>query len=334
MADLNVDQNAMTQAATGSAPSEPAAATETTPSMTELDGLSEFTFQGEKYTPDQLHKLMSEHKTYSQEMKGYEQKKTFEKNLKIDLNSVSEDPRLADDFKRMYPQEYHALVDIVLKNRQQSQPAPSVPAQTNALPKEFLNEFGELKQGFSMLQAELMDAKTAEANAKLDTILPPLAAKFPMAVEDQVLQRAEGLLKSGQRLTEKTWERLYRESHDSLTKRADQFYSAKLKSQLEKGQKGADSGSGGAAPGQAPVKEKKMGNNFQGITSGLATLKNFYQGPIVDQFSEDLAVWRGAEKGKYPFSGQQVIRPLKVRRNPGVGATSDGGILPAIGRQT
>ena len=77
-----------------------------------------------------------------------------------------------------------------------------------------------------------------------------------------------------------------------------------------------------------------MGNNFQGVVTGLAELKNFYQGPIVDQFSEDVAVWKGTEKGKYPWSGQQVIRPLKVRRNPGVGATSDGGILPQIGHQT
>lgn len=77
-----------------------------------------------------------------------------------------------------------------------------------------------------------------------------------------------------------------------------------------------------------------MANNYQGVTSGLAELKNFYQGPIVDQFSEDLAIWKGTEKGKYPWSGQQVIRPLKVRRNPGVGATSDGGALPQIGRQT
>lgn len=77
-----------------------------------------------------------------------------------------------------------------------------------------------------------------------------------------------------------------------------------------------------------------MANNFQGVTSGLAELKNFYQGPIVDQFNEDVAIWRGTEKGKYPWSGQQVIRPLKVRRNPGVGAIADGGTLPQVGRQT
>ncbi len=77
-----------------------------------------------------------------------------------------------------------------------------------------------------------------------------------------------------------------------------------------------------------------MANNFQGVQQGLGILKNFYQGPIVDQFNEEVAIYRGAEKGKYPWSGLQVNRPLKVRRNPGIGATSDGGTLPAVGYQT
>lgn len=77
-----------------------------------------------------------------------------------------------------------------------------------------------------------------------------------------------------------------------------------------------------------------MANSFQSVTSGLAELKNYYQGPIISQFNDDLPVYRGAAKGKHSWSGQQVIRPIKVRRNQGIGATSDGGSLPAIGRQT
>lgn len=76
-----------------------------------------------------------------------------------------------------------------------------------------------------------------------------------------------------------------------------------------------------------------MANLFQSVTSGLAELKNWYEGPIKDQFNEDLPVWRGAEKMKKGWNGQQVIRPLRVQRNQGIGATSDGGTLPAIGRQ-
>lgn len=77
-----------------------------------------------------------------------------------------------------------------------------------------------------------------------------------------------------------------------------------------------------------------MANQFQTITSGLAELKNFYQGPIVDQFSEDVPIYRGAEKVKQGWSGLQVIRPLRVIKNQGIGAVADNGTLPSIGRQT
>lgn len=77
-----------------------------------------------------------------------------------------------------------------------------------------------------------------------------------------------------------------------------------------------------------------MGNVFQGISSGFAELKNLYEGPIVDLFNEELPVLRGAEKIKKGWSGYQVVRPLRVIRNQGIGATTDGGNLPAIGRQT
>jgi len=76
-----------------------------------------------------------------------------------------------------------------------------------------------------------------------------------------------------------------------------------------------------------------MSNVFQGVASGLYNLKNWYQGPIVDQFNEDTPIYRGAEKSKLKWDGYQVVRPLRVRRNQGIGATSDGGTLPAIGRQ-
>lgn len=74
-------------------------------------------------------------------------------------------------------------------------------------------------------------------------------------------------------------------------------------------------------------------NAFQSISAGMAQLKNFYQGPIVSQLNDDVGLYRGAEKGKESWSGYQVVRPLKVRRNQGIGATSDGGPLPKIGRQ-
>lgn len=76
-----------------------------------------------------------------------------------------------------------------------------------------------------------------------------------------------------------------------------------------------------------------MANVFQAIATA-GTLKNVYEGKIVDQLSEDLPIYRAIEKVKKAYSGLQVVRPLRVRRNQGIGATSDGGTLPAIGTQT
>lgn len=77
-----------------------------------------------------------------------------------------------------------------------------------------------------------------------------------------------------------------------------------------------------------------MANLFQTMTSGLANLKNYYQGPIIDGLNEELPIYRAAEKVKNAYTGQQVVRPVRVRRNQGVGAVAEGGNLPSIGRQT
>lgn len=77
-----------------------------------------------------------------------------------------------------------------------------------------------------------------------------------------------------------------------------------------------------------------MANQFASIQSALAILKNWYAGPIVSQFNDEIPFYREMEKGKEKYNGLQVVRPVKVRRNPGIGATSDGGNLPKIGQQT
>ncbi len=255
MSDLNVDQNALATAAeAGANPAAPAPES-VTPSLTELDGLSEFTFQGEKYTPDQLHKMFSEHKTYAEQADTYKKEKEYSDNLQIDLDNVLADPRLVEKFKATYPKKYHAIVDKYLATNGQA-PAQSQPAQGASLPKEFQNEFSQVKERLQMFEQRAFQAEVESANAKIEAIVPKLLEKYPMADETSVYSKAEQILQSGQKLTEKTWERIVRETHDQFQKRADRVYGAKLKSQIEKGQRGSDTGPGGASPGQAPVKPR------------------------------------------------------------------------------
>jgi hypothetical protein len=236
----------------------------------DLDGLSEFTFQGEKYNPERLHQMFSEHKTYSQQVQEYQKNKQFEDNLEIDLENVLQDPRLADKFKATYPKRYHTILDKFLQanGRAQAQGTPAQ-AQPSALPKEFMSEFEQMKDRLRFHEDRAYQAEVQSASAKLDAMLPPLFKKYEMANEDQVYTRAEALLQQGQKLTEKTWERLVRESHDAMQKKADQVYGAKLKTQIEKGQRGADVGPGGATPGQAPVKPRTFDEAREAMLASL-----------------------------------------------------------------
>lgn len=76
-----------------------------------------------------------------------------------------------------------------------------------------------------------------------------------------------------------------------------------------------------------------MANIFANTSSSVYNLMNFYKGPIVDNLNEDVDIYRAADKMKYSWAGVQVNRPLRLRRNQGIGATSDGGNLPSIGTQ-
>jgi len=79
-----------------------------------------------------------------------------------------------------------------------------------------------------------------------------------------------------------------------------------------------------------------MGNSFAStsLAATIGLLKNWYAGPVVSQFNDELPWYKQIDKGSEKFSGLAVVRAVKVRRNQGVGATSDGGILPTIGTQT
>jgi len=76
-----------------------------------------------------------------------------------------------------------------------------------------------------------------------------------------------------------------------------------------------------------------MANLFADTSSAVYNLMQFYKGPIKDNLNEEVPLYQMADTMKYNWSGQQVQRPLRLQRNQGIGAGSDGGPLPSIGRQ-
>lgn len=239
------------------------------PSVTDIDGLSEFQFQGEKYTPERLNEIVNGFKKYSETARTREEREEFDKHFEVDRARLLKDPMLADQFRQKYPKEYHWILDFLPREQRQEQ-AP--PAAQNALPPEFLKEIEDLKAWKQTQEQRTFQAEVKNAQSQIDKVTDPLFKKFPMADQDAVFAKADALLTSGTRLTDKTWERLIRENHESAQKRWDQFQGAQIKQQVEKGKRAADVGPGGSTPGQAPVKPRTFDEAQEALMKHVKSL--------------------------------------------------------------
>lgn len=231
------------------------------PQLTSLDSLSEFEFQGQKFTPERLQEMLNGYQSLSKERETYQRYKDYALNVDTDIENVLEGRASAEKFKSVYPREFHEKLERALQHKQGN--------QANGIPKEFLNEFGQLKSGYEQMREQLHQMAMESANAKIEAILPKLLDKYPLATEDMILAKAEAFLSSGGRMTDQAWERLAKESHEMIDKRAASYYKKSLQAQTEKGLQAKDAGPGGATPGKAPPKMKSFADAEKAMIAEL-----------------------------------------------------------------
>jgi hypothetical protein len=76
-----------------------------------------------------------------------------------------------------------------------------------------------------------------------------------------------------------------------------------------------------------------MSNQFSSVVNETgALLKRFYIDGMVDQLNNDMPVMSFIEKSKAGVAGDATYVALKLNRNQGIGAGTDGGNMPGIGR--
>jgi hypothetical protein len=112
--------------------------------MLELEKVEKFKFDGKEYTLKELRTLLAKEKEQqrdytakmqklAEERKSWEtqRKETqrFDDNLYADLQAVKDNPQLAQEFLKVYPQSYHRHLRAVLESTSTSQPqgTPQVP---------------------------------------------------------------------------------------------------------------------------------------------------------------------------------------------------------------
>ena len=241
-------------------------APQTTQEILDLDGVSNFKFQGQTYTPDQFQEIYQGYQKYGEASKYMEEDQRYQANVEHDIEKVLRNPARIDEFKQTYPERYHKYLDRVLNSNQRG---TENSGQAGQLPKEVMDKLSSYEQRIAMQEQRAFQSDVAAASAKIDAILPNLLSKYEMADQDKVLFEAEKILSKGGKLTDAAWERIVREDHERMTSKADKVYQAKLKAQVTKGKQGADTGPGGATPGGAPVMPKTFAQAQEAMIASL-----------------------------------------------------------------
>lgn len=226
-----------------------------TTELPDLEKVGKFTYKGEQWDTARFEKERMMERDYRQKtMQLAEDRKkedSFKSALAYDLRQVKSNPNLAQEFKKVYPQAYHALLEDYLPKDSQ--------AQTMQLPAELRQEIDMLKNGVQSFQEERYQAK-AEANLNtLNQIESNMMKKYPHAQIESILTSidqyvTQNKIQDIKDIPEKSIETLFKSSHEKIMKLSESIYSEKLKAQKDANRRGQDIGKGGGIPGEAPKK--------------------------------------------------------------------------------
>jgi hypothetical protein len=239
-------------------------------SLTELEKLEKFKFNGQEYTPKDLEKSILRQSDYTKKMqeiselkKEYEPElkhRDYRANLKADIGHVLKDPSLAEAFKKTYPEEYHVVLEYALAKTQQpdAKPAETPAAQ---LPPEFLKKFEEQGKTLDEFKQKAYETEKQATDAQLDAYETKYTGKYPYSKD--VLGQVYGALETYaaqnkitniKNIPESVVEHVYKNAHEQMEKIAEKINEQRVKKQLSAHKDGQDIGKGGGTPGEAPKK--------------------------------------------------------------------------------
>ena len=234
----------------------PEAADQVEQDLVDLDGLDKFKFQGRELSPEELNKQILMQSDYTKKTQAIAKEQKYVDNLYDDLENVRRSPNLANRFMEIYPEKYHRFLGQVLntdpKNRGESHATQKDPAD---LPGPLLEKLKLMEDKLAEYDHRFHEEKVGAQQARLDSVFTPLLGKYELADEDAVINTAQRLLEMNSDnpdyvITDKAWERLFRQDHESREKRYSERQKKLLESQVAKGNRGADTGPGGLAMGR------------------------------------------------------------------------------------
>jgi hypothetical protein len=233
------------------------------PEILDLDSVQKFRFSGREWTPKDFQGAYMMQADYTRKTQALAEERKFYDNLDTDLASVRQQPALAEKFKEVYPEKFHAYLGYVLPQSQsqnQSQAQPGQSGQKPSLDPEIQKKLGLVDE----LHSDLQERRIQAAEAQVDAVFQTMGKKYPMADEETVIARAQYFLDQKKQenpkavITDKDWDNLFKTVHDRNKGKAEAYYSEQVNKQKQANSRGRDIASGGGTPGQAPKVPKTI----------------------------------------------------------------------------
>lgn len=208
-------------------------------------------FDGKTVSADELRNGHLRQSDYTKKTQEIAQERKYYDNLNADLAKIKRNPALADEFKNVYPEKFHTYLDYVVKKAEEAEEKKE--AQIVSDPR--------LDEVYDHYEKQRKEIALQEVNQVFDK----LSAKYELANESDVVAAASAIVKQARergdknyKPTEKEYEQFFKNSHAENQKRFDKIYQSKIDAQKKANVKGADIGSGGAIPGQAPRQARNI----------------------------------------------------------------------------
>jgi hypothetical protein len=222
----------------------------------DLDKLDRFRFNGREWAPKELKSAIMAHADYTKKTMEVAQNRRFADNFAIDMQSVLDDRQLWEKFKSIYPPQYVANAEKILKYLEPKPAEASNPSSSQyaQLPPEIRAKLEDHDQRWARLDKEHREKEIEGIQTWIDTQFKSLSEKYPDALPELVMARAQVMSDQGNKIDEEALDKLFKKSQTEQQTAMETRYQTKVKEQRAKGERAKDAGTGGSPPSNPPRK--------------------------------------------------------------------------------
>lgn len=233
--------------------------------LVDLDKHERFRWQGKEWSQKDFRSGHLMREDYTRKTQELAEARKYVENFDADLAKVVENPNLFEEFRQVYPAQYHAIAQRILDRmnptRESAPSGVSQPTQAADVEKVVQSllekQLKPLHQWREQVEKEKEDAVTKATLAEVDGWFEKAGRKYPFANETEVNALAHSAAQQGHKITEGVIERLMRDSHERFEKRADERQKKQVEEQKKANAKARDIGPGGGTPA-APMPKMSM----------------------------------------------------------------------------